>query len=76
MYAHCSVTQVAAQLAQLADYENPDQYIIVASRVAGAFVNTIPELRGCISKGNEIRDGFMVGLCSANMATTLLDASL
>ena len=76
MYAHCSVTTVAAQLAQLADYEHPDQYIIVASRVAGAFVNTIPELRSCISYGNQIRDGFMVGLCGSEMVTTLLDASL
>ena len=76
VYAHCSVTQVAAQLAQLADYSNPDQYIIVASRISGAMINTIPELRGCISEGNRKRDGYMVGVCSAEMVTTLLDASL
>ena len=76
VYAHCSVTQVAAQLAQLADYENPDQYIIVFSRISGAMVNTIPELRECINYGNQIGDGYMVGLCAANMVTTLLDASL
>ena len=76
VYAHCSVTQVANQLAQLADYENPDQYIIVFSRISGAMVNTIPELRTCVKRGNERRDGFMVGVCSAEMVTTLLDASL
>merc|ERR1719464_1383416 len=76
VYAHCSVAPVTRQLAQLADYENPDQYIIVASRVMGAFVNTIPELRGCIDKGNKIGDGFMVGFCGAEMAVTLLDVSL
>merc|ERR1712045_891558 len=76
VYAHCSVTQVAAQLAQLADYGNPDQYIIVFSRIGGAMVNTIPELRECITYGNQIGDGYMVGVCSAEMVTTLLDASL
>ena len=76
VYAHCSVAPVTRQLAQLADYENPDQYIIVASRIMGAFVNTIPELRGCIDKGNKIGDGFMVGFCGAEMAVTLLDVSL
>ena len=76
VYAHCSVTQVANQLSQLFDYSNPDQYIIIFSRISGAFVNTIPEKRRCMSEGSMKRDGFMVGLCGSEMVTTLLDASL
>ena len=76
VYAHCSVTQVAGQLSQLLDYSNPDQYIIIFSRISGAFVNTIPEKRRCMGEGSLKRDGFMVGLCASQMVTTLLDASL
>ena len=76
VYAHCSVTPVFDQLADLVDFEDPDSFIIVAARIAGGMINTIPELRSCVSEGQRKKDGYMVGLCGANMAVTLLDASL
>lgn len=74
VYAHCSVTPVTRQVSQLLDYEDPEQYIIIFSRISGALVSAIPEKRECISDGNLKRDGFMVGYCAAEIVTTLLDA--
>lgn len=76
VYAHCSVTPVFDQIASLVDFNDPDSFIIVFARISGGMINTIPELRTCVKEGQEKRDGYMVGLCSANMAVTLLDASL
>ena len=76
VYAHCDVSTLAGQVGQIFDYEDPDQYIVIASRIMGAMINTIPELRSCVSQGQKTRDGYMVGVCSAEMLTTLLDASL
>lgn len=76
VYAHCSVDHLAEQLGQVIDISDPDDLIIVGSRVAGAMINTVPELWDCVKEGNAKRDGFMSGLCGAQIFTTLLDVSL
>ena len=49
VYAHCDVSTLAGQVTQIFDVDDPDQYIVIASRIMGAMVNTIPELRSCVS---------------------------
>ena len=51
VYAFCDVSHLATQFTYLADYSNYEQYIVLASRVGGAFINQVPELYGCIKNG-------------------------
>jgi len=64
------------QFSGLANYEDYDQYIVLASRVAGAFVNTVGELTTCVDDGQRKGNGYDVGLCSSTLASVLLDTSL
>ena len=48
VYAFCDISHLASQFSSLANYENYEQYIVLASRVGGGFINQIPQLYGCI----------------------------
>ena len=58
VYAHCSVDTMAEQIGQAVDVSDPDDLIVVGSRVVGAMLNTVPELWDCVKEGNKKRDGF------------------
>ena len=58
VYAHCSVDTMAQQISQAVDVSDPDELIIVGSRVMGAMINTVPELWDCVKEGNKKRDGY------------------
>ena len=76
VYAYCDVSHLITQFSGLANYEDYDQYIVLVSRVAGAFVNTVGELTECVNDGQRKGNGYDVGLCSSTLASVLLDTSL
>lgn len=51
VYAFCDISQLTSQLGVLLDYSDPEQYLVVLSRIGGAMINTVPELRSCIEDG-------------------------
>jgi len=73
VYAYCDMSALFANLSQYTDISNPDQFVVLGFRIAGALVNTVGELTDCVSVGKAKNDGYMVGSCSAVLASTLLD---
>ena len=51
VYAYCDISALLAQFSKLLDYENPEQYITLFSRVSGVFLSTWPKLTKCIENG-------------------------
>lgn len=76
VYAFCDISHVAAQFTHLADYENPTNYIPIASRVVGAMATEYQKKMKCIRHGQEKNNGYDVGTCYAELLTTLLDTEL
>lgn len=76
VYAYCDTSALVANLRLLADYNNEEQYIVVASRVLGTLVNEFWKLKGCVDRGMERYNGYDVGYCSSSLASKLLDTSL
>ena len=76
VYAFCDMTSLFSQFTKLADYNNPEQYIVLASRVGGAFINTVGELMTCIGDGNERNNGYDVGYCGGELFSVFLDTTL
>ena len=75
-FAYCDFSHLVTQLSALGNYEDYEQYIVFGSRIAGAFVNTVPEFTECIRDGQRKRNGYDVGYCSSALASVLLDTSL
>ena len=76
MYAYCDVSSLVNNLAVLADYNRPEQYIVVASRLGGFLINEWWELSDCISQGRERGNGYDVGICSTKALSAALDTAL
>jgi hypothetical protein len=76
VYAFCDMTSLFSQFVTLADYQNPEQYIVLASRVGGAFINTFSELSTCISEGRVRNNGYDVGYCGGELFSVFLDTTL
>ena len=65
VYAFCDTTSLFEELSKLVDFSDPDQFIVLASRIGGTFINTWGTLTTCIKRGQETNDGYMVGSCGA-----------
>lgn len=76
VYAYCDISALLAQFSKLFDYENPEQYITVASRVGGVFMSTWPKLTKCVTNGKTKENGYDVGFCGSTLASQFLDISL
>ena len=54
VYAYCDTTPLANNLKTLLDYDtNPEQYIVLFSRLSGLYINTYPEMMKCIDAGKK-----------------------
>ena len=76
VYAYCDVSHLTEQFVTLSDYNNYEQYIVLASRIGGAMINAYGELRECITRGKERGNGYDVGLCSGEIVSMFLDTTL
>lgn len=76
VYAFCDTGPLATNLTALTDYNNPEQYIVLASRFMGLYINTYPEMMKCIKTGKLKGNGYDVGLCGANLVSLALDTKL
>ena len=76
VYAFCDVSQLAKQFSTLFNYVNWEQYISLAARTGGVFINEFWEKSACISNGNTIGNGFDVGFCALSLASNFLDTKL
>ena len=77
VYAFCDTGPLATNLTALTDYDgNPEQYIVLASRFMGLWINTYPEMMKCIRTGKEKGNGYDVGLCGATLVSLALDTKL
>ena len=52
-YAFCDLSQLVSQFEKLVDFSNPDQYLVLVSRVGGAMINEVPAMWKCIQEGQE-----------------------
>ena len=76
MYAYCDVSTLTANLRLLADFDNEEQYIVVASRALGFMINEYGVLAKCVSRGRERGNGYDVGKCGSETVSKLLDTTL
>merc|ERR1712098_960676 len=76
VYASCDVSHLTSQFVKLSDYTNYEQYIVLASRIGGAFINAWPMYTGCIQHGKETDNGFDVGYCGGKLFSVFLDTTL
>ena len=74
--AYCKLDHLTDQFVTLFDYTNPDQYVVVASRIAGTLINEYNEKKNCWQNGKERGNGYDVGYCQAKFATVILDGSI
>ena len=75
VYAYCDINQLSKQFIKLADYQNWEQYIVLASRVGGVFIKDYWTLSDCISGGKLRGNGYDVGLCSGKLTSLFLDTT-
>ncbi len=76
VYAYCDFSHLWSQISMYTDYTNPEQYIQIASRVGGSFIQTIPSYMSCISQGKVAGNGFDVGKCYGGIFGTIMDTTL
>ena len=76
VYAYCDISALLAQFSKLLDFNNPEQYITLVSRVGGVFLSTWPKLTKCVKNGSKKENGYDVGFCASTLASQFLDISL
>ena len=76
VYAYCDMSVLAEKLSIYTYFSDPEVFVVVGARIAGAMINTVPELVGCISEGKVEEDGWKVGNCFATLVSTILDVKL
>ena len=77
VYAYCDTAPLGNNLSALIDYEtDPEQYIVLFSRLSGLYINTYPEMMKCIEQGKKKGNGYDVGFCGSNLVSLALDTKL
>ena len=76
VFTYCDITHLTAQYSTLVDYENPDQYIVLGSRIMGVFAGQWGPYRECMIEGKERGIGYDVGYCGGELASLFLDTKL
>lgn len=76
VYAFCDVSHLVTNLEKLIDFDDWEQYMVLVSRIGGALINIFPNRMDCIRQGQLKENGYDVGYCALDLASTLLDTSL
>ena len=76
VYAFCDFRHLFNQFVYLADYEDWENYITLATRSLGSLIQELPDYAKCIRQGQEGMNGYDVGICGGGAIATLLDTQL
>lgn len=76
VFASCDMSHLYSELTKLADYQNWEQYIAIAARIGGVFINEFGVQQAVIQEASAAGDGYATGVAVGELVSSMLDSIL
>lgn len=73
VFAYCDISHFQHEIEEYTEYQNWEQYISLSGRIGGVMISDFWRYNDCIKQGRGGRNGFMVGKCSGNITSLMID---
>ena len=73
VFAYCDISHFQHEIEEYTEYQNWEQYVALSGRIGGVMISDFWRYYSCIKQGRGGRNGFMVGKCSGNITSLMID---